>query len=108
VGEILQDEKSPVTAAEPHAHFFDHTEDVQVSIRPPEKAIPLKQEYHVDFEDPIQDSEVIEESLSLQKKEIDMIRKALDKYGGKRKNAARELGISERTLYRKIKEYDIA
>ncbi len=50
---------------------------------------------------------MIEESLSLEKKEIDMIRKALEKYNGKRKNAARELGISERTLYRKIKEYDI-
>jgi len=36
-----------------------------------------------------------------------MIRKALEKNGGKRKAAAQELGISERTLYRKIKEYDI-
>jgi len=36
-----------------------------------------------------------------------MIKKALDKYHGKRKNAAKELGISERTLYRKIKEYNI-
>jgi transcriptional regulator with PAS, ATPase and Fis domain len=51
--------------------------------------------------------EVMDESLSLQKKEIDMIRKAIEKHGGKRKNAAKELGISERTLYRKIKEYDI-
>jgi transcriptional regulator with PAS, ATPase and Fis domain len=45
--------------------------------------------------------------LSLQDKEVELIRKALDKYGGKRKMAARELGISERTLYRKIKQYDI-
>lgn len=51
--------------------------------------------------------EVLEESLSLQQKEIDLIRRALEKYHGKRKNAARELGISERTLYRKIKEYNI-
>jgi len=94
--------------AEPQPHFFDRPEDVQVSIRPPDKAIPIQKEYHDDFEDPIQDSEIIEESLSLQKKEIDMIRKALEKYNGKRKNAARELGISERTLYRKIKEYDIS
>ena len=49
----------------------------------------------------------VEESLSLQDKEIDMIRKALRKHKGKRKNAARELGISERTLYRKINEYSI-
>ena len=56
----------------------------------------------------IQDTEeVVEESLSLAGKEIEMIRKALEKYNGKRKLAAQELGISERTLYRKIKEYDI-
>ncbi len=51
--------------------------------------------------------EIIEESLSLQDKEKEMIRKALEKHHGKRKDAARELGISERTLYRKIKEYQI-
>lgn len=56
---------------------------------------------------PIQESEVIEESLSLRKKEVDLIKRALEKHNGKRKNAARELGISERTLYRKIKEYEI-
>ena len=56
----------------------------------------------------IQDTEeIIEESLSLEAKEIEMIKKALDKYAGKRKQAAEELGISERTLYRKIKEYNI-
>lgn len=51
--------------------------------------------------------EVTEDSLSLQDKEIELIRKALDKHRGKRKSAAQELGISERTLYRKINEYDI-
>jgi transcriptional regulator with PAS, ATPase and Fis domain len=60
-----------------------------------------------DFEEPIHPSEVLEESLSLQKKEKDMISKALERHNGKRKHAARELGISERTLYRKIKEYNI-
>ncbi len=56
----------------------------------------------------IHDHEVIvEESLSLGEREIELIKKALDKYKGKRKNAAKELGISERTLYRKIKEYNI-
>jgi len=49
----------------------------------------------------------VEESLSLEEKEKEMIRKALAKHRNKRKNAAQELGISERTLYRKIKEYDI-
>jgi len=51
--------------------------------------------------------EVIEESLSIQKKEEDLIRRALEKHKGKRKDAAKDLGISERTLYRKIKEYNI-
>jgi transcriptional regulator with PAS, ATPase and Fis domain len=58
-------------------------------------------------EDDFGGGEVIEESLSLQDKENEMIRKALRKHQGKRKSAARELGISERTLYRKIKEYNI-
>ncbi|HOI88571.1 MAG TPA: sigma-54 dependent transcriptional regulator [Lentimicrobium sp.] len=57
--------------------------------------------------EPVYASEVEDETLSLEKKEIDLIRKAIEKHGGKRKNAAKELGISERTLYRKIKEYDI-
>ena len=58
--------------------------------------------------DEFQDShEVIEESLSLAEREKEFILKALEKHRGRRKNAAQELGISERTLYRKIKEYDI-
>ena len=56
----------------------------------------------------IQDTEeLVEESLSLEDKEIELITKALEKHNGKRKYAASELGISERTLYRKIKEYNI-
>ncbi|MCF8254733.1 MAG: sigma-54 dependent transcriptional regulator [Bacteroidia bacterium] len=47
------------------------------------------------------------ESLSLEHKEIELIRKSLKKHNGKRKKAAQELGISERTLYRKIKQYDL-
>ena len=46
-------------------------------------------------------------SLSLEQNEIEMIKKALEKYNGKRKDAAKELGISERTLYRKINEFGI-
>ena len=48
-----------------------------------------------------------EEPLSLLDKEIEMIKKALERSKGKRKDAADELGISERTLYRKIKQYDL-
>jgi DNA-binding NtrC family response regulator len=53
------------------------------------------------------DAEEVEESLSLIDKESDLIRKALKKHKGKRKLAANELGISERTLYRKIKELNL-
>ena len=56
----------------------------------------------------IQDTEeILEESLSLEEKEVELIRKALEKHKGKRKMAAQELGISERTLYRKIKEHNL-
>ncbi|AFL80312.1 response regulator with CheY-like receiver, AAA-type ATPase, and DNA-binding domains [Aequorivita sublithincola DSM 14238] len=48
-----------------------------------------------------------EENLSLHQKELELIKKSLEKYSGKRKDAADELGISERTLYRKIKQYDL-
>jgi transcriptional regulator with PAS, ATPase and Fis domain len=49
----------------------------------------------------------VEETLSIEAKEKELIRKALTKHRNRRKNAAQELGISERTLYRKIKEYNI-
>ncbi len=48
-----------------------------------------------------------EETLRLDEKEIELIKKALERNKGKRKAAADELGISERTLYRKIKQYDL-
>jgi DNA-binding NtrC family response regulator len=51
--------------------------------------------------------EIVEETLSLSDTEKEMIRKALQKHKNRRRNAAKELGISERTLYRKIKEYDL-
>jgi len=51
--------------------------------------------------------EDIEENLSLMEVERRMIEKSLQKHRGRRKNAALELGISERTLYRKIKEYGL-
>ena len=58
---------------------------------------------------PYEDIEAIDadESLSIQDKEIELIKKALERNNGKRKLAAKELGISERTLYRKIKQYDL-
>jgi len=52
-------------------------------------------------------TEVVDENLALEDMEKDMIKKSLKRHGGRRKEAALELGISERTLYRKIKQYDI-
>ncbi len=60
-------------------------------------------ENNYDFAETVEE----DESLSLQDKEIEMIRKSLEKNKNKRKLAAKELGISERTLYRKIKQYDL-
>lgn len=71
---------------------------------------PVSKHIHIESveKENIQDTEeFVEESLSLEDKEIELINKALEKNKGKRKYAAQELGISERTLYRKIKEYDI-
>jgi len=69
--------------------------------------IEIQTDYEAVQEDAFQETEVVEESLSIQKTEEDLIKKALEKHKGKRKLAANDLGISERTLYRKIKEYDI-
>jgi DNA-binding NtrC family response regulator len=55
----------------------------------------------------LQDSIIVDESLNIMDKEKELIEKALRKHKGKRKDAATDLGISERTLYRKLKEYDI-
>ncbi len=69
---------------------------------------PVQQPSHThEQETKIEEPAVIEENLSLAEKEKELIIKALEKHGGKRKPAAKELGISERTLYRKIKEYNI-
>ncbi|MBT8321314.1 MAG: sigma 54-interacting transcriptional regulator, partial [Eudoraea sp.] len=62
---------------------------------------PSEDKYH--FAEEIEE----EETLSLQEKEIELIKKSLERNRGKRKAAAAELGISERTLYRKIKQYDL-
>jgi DNA-binding NtrC family response regulator len=58
-------------------------------------------------DDTIHHHEVVEESLNIIDREKELIEKALKKHKGKRKDAALDLGISERTLYRKLKDYDI-
>lgn len=73
--------------------------NIEVVQLPPRTA----EEPNYDFIEPTQE----DESLSLHEKEVEMIKKALEKNKNKRKLAAKELGISERTLYRKIKQYDL-
>ena len=74
--------------------------DATLTIKKPLQGAPVDYNY-------TQDAEEVEESLSLIDKESDLIKKALKKHKGKRKFAAQELGISERTLYRKIKELNL-
>jgi len=74
----------------------------------PQAVIPTNiQELETEHE-PFTIHEDFEESLSLEHRERELILKALEKHRGKRRNAAQELGISERTLYRKIKEFNLA
>jgi len=74
-----------------------------ITIHNPNQANGSSNDYLYDT----QDVEEVEESLSLLDKESDLIKKALKKHKGKRKAAAQELGISERTLYRKIKDLNL-
>ena len=80
-----------------------NTSDVAKTTEP---SLEIKH-YSTTDPDSVAESEIIEENLSLQKTEIELIKKALERHKGKRKEAAKDLGISERTLYRKIKEYNI-
>lgn len=77
------------------------------------QALPVEKQLQDPVENPVQSydyAETIteEEPLSLLQKEIEMIKRALERSKGRRKLAAKELGISERTLYRKIKQYDLS
>lgn len=101
-----------ISKEESHQLMKRINEDYDIIINPPHADNKEYEDYQHDMPEQVfdggeQDADVIEESLSIQKKEEDLIRKALNKHHGKRKDAAKDLGISERTLYRKIKEYDI-
>jgi len=108
VFEIIQKSPNEVELHEDNAHIIKklYHESDQVDEIPsiPKNKIEINEEKLGDIQDT---HEIIEESLSLADKEKELIIKALQKHNGKRKNAAIDLGISERTLYRKIKEYDI-
>jgi transcriptional regulator with PAS, ATPase and Fis domain len=87
-----------------NSYNYDTKEDVEVlelAEHKQENIPPVSDKY--DFAEEIEE----EETLSLQDKELELIKKSLERHQGKRKPAAEELGISERTLYRKIKQYDL-
>jgi transcriptional regulator with PAS, ATPase and Fis domain len=108
VHELMQEGQTPKTH-EDNAQLIrklyqQEEKEFEPSSPPFQAPVIFKGPSHKDIQDT---EEFVEESLSLADKEIEMIRKSIDKHNGKRKLAARELGISERTLYRKIKEYKI-
>ena len=82
---------------------IENTEVLSISehVSNTDDVIDIQDKYH--FAEEIQE----EETLSLHDKELELIKKSLERHSGKRKLAAAELGISERTLYRKIKQYDL-
>jgi len=86
---------------------IDYEDQDELSVIPVQNAVP-KNDFH-EQEDNYLFAETVEEEeiLKLEQKEIEMIKKSLEKNKGKRKAAADELGISERTLYRKIKQFDL-
>lgn len=73
----------------------------------PHQIMPANGQPVLLHEDDIHHHEEVEESLNIMDKEKELILKALKKHKGKRRDASLDLGISERTLYRKLKEYDI-
>jgi len=95
--QYMRQEKAAAQPANINTNFYP--DDTDALNRP----IILSTEGRSEYEQ----TEVVEENLSLESMEKDMIGKALKKHRGRRKDAAEELGISERTLYRKIKQYEI-
>jgi DNA-binding NtrC family response regulator len=82
---------------------------LQASAQPIQQnaGLPAGRQVTIGMNNDIHDHVEVEESLNIMDKEKELIIKALKKHRGKRKDAALDLGISERTLYRKLKEYDI-
>ena len=88
--------------------YTEEFEDLEV-LSIPEKIQQEEEQLEANAKDKYHFAEEVEEeeTLSLHDKELELIKKSLERHQGKRKLAAAELGISERTLYRKIKQYDL-
>ncbi len=120
VFELLTHQGPNTDLLKEHGHLFENIDHHYAPSRSFQHAepsdayyIPVKSSkvdnYDEDEEEKVEDipHETEEESLSLEDKEKELILKALKKHNNKRKHAANDLGISERTLYRKLKQYDI-
>lgn len=107
--EIIQNPNAIPTVSDVIEESYLH--DIPVVRQPQESfspaVLPVSQPLILSENHGIQDTIVVDESLNIMDKEKELIEKALRKHKGKRKDAATDLGISERTLYRKLKEYDI-
>lgn len=104
--EIVQ---NPSLASSQHASFLNDLKELKPveTYQPATISSSQPVMIHNNNHDDIHLHEEVEESLNIMDKEKELIVKALKKHKGKRKDAASDLGISERTLYRKLKEYDI-
>jgi len=110
--QMLEDDQVSRSFQEEHAHLIEKLakdRDLPQVYHEQDLGVPDKEAQDEDPLDSYEEAphEYVEENLSLQEKEKDLIERALDKHNGRRKRAAIELGISERTLYRKIKEYGL-
>lgn len=104
--EILEDHKQLFQNIDSSHAQLEEYKSEEIDNEEPKLIISNKDDYEDDVEDIIHTTEA-EESLSIEKKEKELIIRALQKNKNKRKYAAEDLGISERTLYRKIKQYEI-
>lgn len=121
---ILFDMKKDMNDLKQLVYGMIEKENLDTTSAPPVTSLVLRKQYepdedeflkphtvaisHSPADEQIMDTEaVMEESFSIEEKEKELIIKALEKNHGKRKLAAKDLGISERTLYRKLKEYQI-
>ncbi|MEM9895585.1 MAG: sigma 54-interacting transcriptional regulator, partial [Bacteroidota bacterium] len=116
VFKMLDSDKKDSEILKEHGELFERIDESEIPKLPaPQESVEENEPQLIftqdqDFEDEVEDithEMEMDESLSIEKKEKELIIKALRKNSNKRKYAAEDLGISERTLYRKIKQYDL-
>jgi transcriptional regulator with PAS, ATPase and Fis domain len=110
VNAIIHDGNIDPQWKEQNAALLEKLHEEPAALQPSQPKVTIEHNYPKQPEVTVSDyqpHEVVEESLSLADKEKEFIKRALEKYKGRRRQAAKELGLSERTLYRKMNEYGI-